>query len=90
MTRIPKEHAVGPVPVTKAGKPVGCRAPDKALLGAIISLVHAYGLITSFDHNADQILHIRFEDGARVGIAARLRDAPAVREFLVRAMHHIN
>ena len=37
MTRIPKEHAVGPVPVTKAGKPVGCRAPDKALLGAIIS-----------------------------------------------------
>jgi len=49
-----------------------------------------HGQITSCKHNADQNLHIRFEDGAGVDIAAQIPDARPVREFLVRAMRAVN
>jgi len=90
MTRFSKEHAARFVRVKKTPRTVGYGAPSEALLVAIAALADAHGQITSCKHNADQILQIRFEDGAGVDIAAQVPDPRPVREFLVRAMRTVN
>ena len=90
MTRLPREHIVGLLPLTKARKTVDYHVASEALLGAIVALSDVHGQITSFRQEAGRILHIRFEDGTVVDIAATLRHAPAVRDFLVRAMRAVN
>jgi len=77
-------------PMRGARGTVSYGAPGEALLVAIAALADVHGQITSCKHNADQNLHIRFEDGAGVDIAAQIPDARPVREFLVRAMRAVN
>ena len=90
MTRSSKEHTVRFMRVTEAAKWAGYGAPSEALVAAIAAVADVHGQITSFNHNADQILHVRFEDGAGVDIAAQIPDARPVREFLVRATRTVN
>jgi len=90
MTRFSKEHTVRFVPANEVTKWAGHRAPSEALVAAIAAVANVHGQITSFNHNADQILHVRFEDGAGVDIAAQIPDARPVREFLHRATRTVN
>ena len=90
MTRFSREHTARFVRLKESTKAISYGAPSEALLVAIAALTNLHGQITSFKDNADHNLHIRFEDGAGVDIAAQVPDARPVREFLVRVMRTVN
>jgi hypothetical protein len=84
------EQAAGLASTKQTCGTSGYIASREALVGVLNSLIHGHGQITSFNQSVEQIFHIRFEDGTAVEFAARLRDAPTVREFLVGAMRAVN
>ena len=90
MTTLSAESGQGAGPVARKKGNKTASGPSAALLGAIIALAEGHGQIVKLEVSADQIFQIRFDDGARIDIAAPFCGAAAVSEFLVGPAGAVN